>query len=112
MVPCEQHLHGEPVTRSNSSDQDLVGCRLHRVLTVGSWISRTGRRFGSTMRDGLRARPPAGSALHRAARRKPAKRTMIIAQKPPLQRRPATKTVDFIDPDPVFRAQNANFGEK
>jgi hypothetical protein len=42
-VPCEQHLHGEPVARSNSSDQDLVGCRLHHALTVGSWISRAGR---------------------------------------------------------------------
>jgi hypothetical protein len=37
---------------------------------------------------------------------------MIIAQKPPLQRRPAAKTVEFIGPDPIFRAQNANFGKK
>src|SRR5258708_1648486 len=58
MVPCEQHLHGEPVARSNSSDQDLVGCRLHRVLTVGSWISRSGGAIGSTICDGLRSRRP------------------------------------------------------
>src|SRR5713101_2107824 len=60
MVPCEQHLHGEPVARSNSSDQDLVGCRLHRALTVGSRISRVGRYFGSTIGDG-----PLGAASPR-----------------------------------------------
>jgi hypothetical protein len=62
MVPCEQHLHGKPIARGNSPDQDFVRCRLHHVLTVGSWISRAEMNFGSTIRDGLCGTATPGTA--------------------------------------------------
>jgi hypothetical protein len=30
MVPCKQHLHGEPVTARDPCDQNFVRSRLHR----------------------------------------------------------------------------------
>src|SRR5262249_41566947 len=34
-VPRIQHLHGEPIAVRDSSDEHLVGCRLHRFRAGG-----------------------------------------------------------------------------
>jgi hypothetical protein len=31
MMPCEQHLHGEPVAAGDPRDQNFVRRRLHRL---------------------------------------------------------------------------------
>jgi hypothetical protein len=50
MVPCEQHLHRQPVAAGNSTDQRFIGRCLHRHR-VGSRIGRGSQPEGSNGRE-------------------------------------------------------------